>query len=56
MAEQSALLCFAGACVGIVAAGFAILFMQIHKVVQKAVSLLGLHVSIRPCCSQHAAS
>ena len=36
----------AGAAVGVIAAAFAVLFMKTHRVLEKLVSLLGLHVSI----------
>lgn len=42
------LLISAGAAVGVIAAAFAMLFMNIHKVLGKLVSSLGLHVSILP--------
>lgn len=37
--------CLAGAVVGVIAAAFAVLFMKIHKVFEKIVSSVGLHVS-----------
>lgn len=36
----------AGAAVGVLAAAFAVLFMKTHKVMEKLVRLLGLHVSV----------